>query len=87
MVFVASWHNLSVGSIGPFLLFSILTTHALASPATAATVFGGGAGQALFIDYMQGTYVESFPLPEDEVSVELWSKLLPVGACFAPRRA
>jgi hypothetical protein len=80
MALVASLFDFSPRSIGAFLLLAALAPLALAS------VFGGGAGQALFIDYMQGAYVESFPLPEDEVSVELWSKLLPVGGCFAPRR-
>jgi hypothetical protein len=55
--------------------------------AHAETVsFGGGAGQALFIDYLQGAFVEDFPLPPNEISVEFWTKLLPVSTfgwpCF-----
>lgn len=39
----------------------------------------GGAGHALFVDSQQGLYVPAFPMPTDAVTIELWTKLMPVG--------
>lgn len=41
-------------------------------------VDSGGPGNAVYIGYMQGLYIPSFPLPANEITVELWSRLLPV---------
>lgn len=38
----------------------------------------GGPGNAAFIGYKQGFYLTDFPMPETTLTVELWTKLLPV---------
>ena len=46
-------------------------------------VDAGGPGGAAFIGYMQGMYAPDFPMPADAVTVELWSKLLPVSGRYS----
>jgi hypothetical protein len=50
----------------------------------AISVQTGGPGGAVFIDYLQGLHVPNFAMPTSEVTVELWSKLLPVSLGRGP---
>lgn len=52
----------------------------LCLPAVCAlTAVTGGPGNAVFIGQQQGLYADSFPMPEREVTMELWAKVLTVG--------
>lgn len=55
-------------------------------PAAALALFvhPTGPGNAAYIGHMQGFYSADFPMPTDAVSVELWSKLLPVSGLGLP---
>lgn len=45
----------------------------------ALSASSGGPGDALYIGYTQGAYISDFPLPEETVTAEFWTKLFPVG--------
>lgn len=59
-------------------MLGLLAFAALSAVVQGLRVAPGGPGDAMFIGYMQGMYMPAFPLPEHTVTVELWSKLLPV---------
>ena len=61
------------------VLLLLLLTHT----ASAISVHAGGPGGALFIGKSQGAYFADFPMPQFTVTVELWSKLMPVSCTLA----
>lgn len=59
-------------------MIAALAFASLFASAASLSVQAGGPGNTIFIDYMQGAYVDDVAMPTEAVTVELWSKLVPV---------
>ena len=85
------WANLRRSAIGDlnFALMAVLLAALLALLAAGAhavaalSVTAGGPGYAASLGYMEGFYAPNFPMPTTAITVEFWTKLLPVGMRWA----
>ena len=61
---------------------AFVAAFAVLAIARGLRVTTGGPGYAVFIDAQQGLYAPNFPMPSHAVTIELWTKLLPVRCHF-----
>ncbi len=63
------------------LPIALLAFFAAGTGAVAAlSVTAGRPGYAASLGYMEGFYAPNFPMPTTAITVEFWTKLLPVGS-------